>query len=132
MALAISTGDRPERKIPCSHRGHPSGNPSPPTSFAEIDDYEDYDRNVFPIMHWWQAKFRDAFPDNLQKDRGPMIHMGYPSGEKNMARQCPQKALKPIHFSDTTSSTNNVLVLYDTFPHLSFLSMHLPLSALPQ
>ncbi len=69
MALATSTGDRPERKIPCSHRGHPSGNPSPPPSFAEIDDYEDYDRNVFPIMHWWQAKFRDAFPDNLQKDR---------------------------------------------------------------
>jgi len=52
-------------------------NSSPPTSFAEIDDYEDYDRNVFPIMHWWQAKFRDAFPDDLQKDRGPIVHMGY-------------------------------------------------------
>ncbi len=52
-------------------------NPSSPIDFAEIQDYEDYDRTVFPIMHWWQGNFRDGFPDELRKDRGPMTHMGY-------------------------------------------------------
>ncbi len=52
-------------------------NPTPPTDFAQVEDYEEYDRTVFPIMHWWQAQFRDAYPDELRKDRGPLVHMGH-------------------------------------------------------
>ncbi|MEZ5277258.1 MAG: family 20 glycosylhydrolase [Opitutaceae bacterium] len=52
-------------------------NPEPPTDFAAIDEYEDYDRRVFPIMRWWQGRFRDAFPDELLKEQGPVVHMGY-------------------------------------------------------
>lgn len=52
-------------------------NPTPPTDFAQTEDYEDYDRTVFPIMHWWQARFRDAYPDELRADRGPLVHMGH-------------------------------------------------------
>jgi len=52
-------------------------NPTPGTSFAQIEDYEDYDLNIAPIMHWWQGRFRDGFPDDLIRDRGPLAQMGY-------------------------------------------------------
>jgi len=58
-------------------------NPTPPTDFAEIEDYEDYDLKVFPIMRWWQGRFRDAFPDDLVRDRGPVVQMGYYLWGKN-------------------------------------------------
>jgi hypothetical protein len=28
-------------------------------------------------MHWWQSTFRDAFPDAIRADRGPVVLMGY-------------------------------------------------------
>jgi hypothetical protein len=51
-------------------------NPASPASFADLDDYELYDRAVFPIMTRWQSTFRDAFPDEIQKDRGPVVYLG--------------------------------------------------------
>ncbi|MBT3276035.1 MAG: family 20 glycosylhydrolase [Spirochaetales bacterium] len=47
--------------------------PDPPQS----EDYEMFDRQVFPIMHWWQGAFRDAFPDDIEQDRGPIVYSGY-------------------------------------------------------
>jgi hypothetical protein len=52
-------------------------NPSAKTSFADVEDYELYDHMVFPIMYAWQAAFRDADPDEIRKDRGPVVHLGH-------------------------------------------------------
>jgi hypothetical protein len=52
-------------------------NPSSPAYFANLDDYEEYDKAVIPIMHQWQATFRDAFPDEIRKDRGPQVFNGF-------------------------------------------------------
>jgi hypothetical protein len=51
-------------------------NPTSPARFADVADYEEYDHHVFPIMDRWQNTFRDAFPDEIQKDRGPMVFHG--------------------------------------------------------
>jgi hypothetical protein len=52
-------------------------NPSAKTSFANVEDYEAYERIVFPIMYGWQAAFRDANPDAIREDRGPVVHLGH-------------------------------------------------------
>ena len=52
-------------------------NPFPDTDWANVDEYEHFDRLVFPIMHAWQSLFRDAFDDDLRRDQGPTIRMGY-------------------------------------------------------
>jgi len=52
-------------------------NPHPPSVFADFEEYENFDRFVFPIMYWWQSTFRDAFPDDIQTDSGPLVYMGY-------------------------------------------------------
>ncbi len=52
-------------------------NPFPEPVVAAMDDYESYDRAVVPIMRWWQTNFRDAFPDEMLADQGPLVHMGY-------------------------------------------------------
>jgi hypothetical protein len=52
-------------------------NPAPPTSFADADDYELFDWHVIPTMYRWQLAFRDAYPDDLLRDRGPLVVMGY-------------------------------------------------------
>jgi hypothetical protein len=59
-------------------------NPFSRAEFAELDDYEAFDRIVFPIMRNWQTCFRDAFPDELSADRGPCVYNGfYWAGEKH-------------------------------------------------
>jgi hypothetical protein len=52
-------------------------NPSAESSFAEVEDYEAYDHIVFPIMYGWQAAFKDADPDAIREDRGPIVHLGH-------------------------------------------------------
>ncbi len=52
-------------------------NPDAETSFANLADYESYDRVVFPIMYGWQAAFEDANPDDIRKDMGSVVHVGY-------------------------------------------------------
>ena len=54
-----------------------SWNPRPLTSFADVEDYEGFDHKVFPIMHDWQALFRDAYPDDLRREQGPLVVNGY-------------------------------------------------------
>jgi hypothetical protein len=52
-------------------------NPFSPADHADVEDYEQFDKRVFPIMHAWQSLFRDAFHDDLVRDQGPSIVMGY-------------------------------------------------------
>ncbi|MCK5804352.1 MAG: family 20 glycosylhydrolase [Lentisphaeria bacterium] len=52
-------------------------NPRSPAPFADTEDYENFDRHVFPIMCRWQSTFRDAFPDELDADRGPLVRAGW-------------------------------------------------------
>jgi hypothetical protein len=52
-------------------------NPLPNTEYADLGDYEAFDRIVFPIMRQWQSNFSDAFPDNIIADRGPSIYAGF-------------------------------------------------------
>ncbi|MCK4417851.1 MAG: family 20 glycosylhydrolase, partial [Candidatus Latescibacteria bacterium] len=33
-------------------------NPDSGISFSELEDYEEFDRHVFPFMYWWQDTFR--------------------------------------------------------------------------
>jgi hypothetical protein len=52
-------------------------NPFSPTDFADLEDYERFDQRAFPMMHAWQSLFRDAFHDDLKRDQGHLIVMGY-------------------------------------------------------
>jgi hypothetical protein len=52
-------------------------NPDSGTRFSAIEDYEEFDRHVYPFMHWWQGQFRDAFEDDIRLDRGPVVHNGF-------------------------------------------------------
>jgi hypothetical protein len=52
-------------------------NPGAETSFASVEDYESYDHIVFPIMYGWQSAFKDANPDAICKDRGPVVYLGH-------------------------------------------------------
>jgi hypothetical protein len=52
-------------------------NPCAQTEFSELEDYEAFDRIVFPIMRNWQTACRDAFPDDLCADRGPCVYNGF-------------------------------------------------------
>ena len=52
-------------------------NPNSGTRFSELEDYEEFDRHVFPFMYWWQATFRDAFQDDICRDRGPVVNNGF-------------------------------------------------------
>ena len=51
-------------------------NPASPTEFADEEDGELYDKAVFPIMGRWMTAFRDAYPTEIEKDRGPVISGG--------------------------------------------------------
>ena len=62
-------------------------NPSSHAEFIELDDYEAFDRIVFPIMRNWQTCFRDAFPDALLLDRGPCVYNGFYWEEISMVNQ---------------------------------------------
>jgi hypothetical protein len=69
-------------------------NPEPPTPFAGIEDPEDFDRSVFPIMRWWQGRFRDAWPEDLLRDQGPTVHMGhFLWGPRHGQAVCPEGAV---------------------------------------
>ncbi len=50
-------------------------NPRPWTRFAEIDDYETFDRFLYPVMVRWQGAF--ASPEEIRRDRGPEVFLGY-------------------------------------------------------
>ena len=52
-------------------------NPLASSSHASVDDYEMYDRAVFPIMRRWQLLFPDAYPDDMLRDQGPEVSFGY-------------------------------------------------------
>lgn len=52
-------------------------NPMSDATFAQLQNYEDFDRIVFPVMQNWQAKFRDAYPDDMNRDRGPLVFNGF-------------------------------------------------------
>jgi hypothetical protein len=52
-------------------------NPQAETSFAALQDYESFDRIVFPIMQNWQRYSRDAYPDDLAQEQGPFVSYGY-------------------------------------------------------
>jgi hypothetical protein len=52
-------------------------NPFPRAGYADIEDAEAFDLRAFPVMHWWQSTFRDAFPDAIRADRGPVVMLGY-------------------------------------------------------
>ncbi|MBL4576055.1 MAG: family 20 glycosylhydrolase, partial [Opitutaceae bacterium] len=89
-------------------------NPSPPTGFSEIENYEDYELKVFPIMIWWQNKFRDGNPDQLRKDRGPLVHIGYYLwGEKHGQPVSPEGP-EAKTLSGMISSTNKCLAFHPT------------------
>lgn len=36
-----------------------------------------FDQHVFPILHWWQTHFKEAWPDEIRADRGPLVFNGY-------------------------------------------------------
>ncbi len=61
-------------------------NPAPPADYADIEDAEAFDLRAFPVMHWWQSTFRDAFPDAIRADRGPLVMMGYEMWGENHGR----------------------------------------------
>lgn len=68
-------------------------NPAAPTTFAAIEDYELFDRHIFPIMYSWQTAFRDAFPDEMRQDRGERVLWGfYLWGEKHGQPVAPSAA----------------------------------------
>jgi len=51
---------------------------------ADEDDYESFYRTVFPIMDWWQSTLRDAYPDDIDSERGPFVRFGwYRFGDKS-------------------------------------------------
>ena len=70
-------------------------NPLSEADFVEIEDYEAFDRIVFPLMRQWQSTFREAFPDDLLADRGPCVYNGFYWGGDNHGRPispCAEKA----------------------------------------
>ncbi len=52
-------------------------NPDSPAPWTDLEDYEAFDRLVFPVLHAWQSIFREAFPDAIDRDRGPLTYNGY-------------------------------------------------------
>jgi hypothetical protein len=56
---------------------HYAWNPMAETRFDQAGDYEEFDQIVFPIMRTWQTRFRDAFPDDIARDRGPLVFGGF-------------------------------------------------------
>lgn len=52
-------------------------NPRPGQKALLAENYEDFDRGVFPLMEWWQTAFRDGRPDGINRDRGDYVYLGY-------------------------------------------------------
>jgi N-acetyl-beta-hexosaminidase len=52
-------------------------NPNSPVEWTSTEDYEEFDRYVFPAMQWWQTNFRDAFPDDMRNDSAPFVYNGF-------------------------------------------------------
>ncbi len=52
-------------------------NPQAPTEFTAVDDYEWFDLWATRIMEPWQNAFRDAYPDDLRRDAGPLVFNGH-------------------------------------------------------
>jgi hypothetical protein len=69
---------------------HYAWNPESPMKWAYSEDYETVDHFMFPVMHWWQSNFRDAYPDEIQKDSAPYVYFGYYMwGDKHGQPVCP-------------------------------------------
>ncbi len=61
-------------------------NPRSPVEFVHSEDYETFDRHVFPVMHWWQTHFPESRPDHIWSDRGPLVYNGYYLWSKDHGR----------------------------------------------
>ena len=51
-------------------------NPFPPHSFADIEDYESFEKPFFPLQIRFQATFREAFPRTFREIRPVTIYNG--------------------------------------------------------
>lgn len=54
-----------------------SWNPCATSNFANIQDVEQFDQAVSPVMRWWQSIFKDARPDILAEIRGDTVFNGF-------------------------------------------------------
>ncbi len=52
-------------------------NPQAPTEWANQEDDEIFDKQVYPVMRWWQTRFPEGNPDEIVGDRGPRVLMGH-------------------------------------------------------
>lgn len=52
-------------------------NPDSPVEWTHSEDYEEVDHFLYPVMQRWQTNFRDAYPDEIQKDSAPYVYFGY-------------------------------------------------------
>ena len=58
-------------------------NPFSPAGFADLEDYEAFDRIVFPIMRRWRNCFAECSYDGMKEDQGAYVFNGFffPSGK---------------------------------------------------
>lgn len=68
-------------------------NPESPIEWTSTEDYEEYDRYVFPVMRWWQSNFRDAFPDDMRNDSAPFVYNGFHVWGENHGKPVAQTAV---------------------------------------
>ena len=52
-------------------------NPFPDREFADIEDYERFDRLFFPLMFGWQNLFAEFRPENLKEKSGESVYNGF-------------------------------------------------------
>lgn len=52
-------------------------NPFPDREFADLKDYEMFDRLFFPLMIRWQTLFPEFRPENLKAVRGESVYNGF-------------------------------------------------------
>ena len=69
--------DLAEKMITLFAGAYYAWNPLSSAPFTNTEDYEKFDASVFRIMYSWQSFFRDAFPDDINHDRGPLVCKGY-------------------------------------------------------
>jgi len=79
-------------------------NPLAKSDFSHLEDIEACDLKVFPIMYWWQSNFRDAFADDIERDRGPLVYNGFYLWGKNHG-----KAVAPTAIAANTTDGHDYL-----------------------
>ena len=55
-------------------------------------------------MYWWQSNFRDAFADDIERDRGPLVYNGFYLWGKNHG-----KAVAPTAIAANTTDGHDYL-----------------------